>query len=973
MSFSVRVHLLLTLALFTALAASGQALTVTGRVLSSEDGEAMPGATVYVGVNGKPNAMTGADGKFTLSGLPHRTDTLSVFFMGYHTLKVAFTIPSPGTKTDLGEILLDETPNQIDAVVIKAEAPMAIQKGDTTQFNAEAFKTNPDADADELITKMPGIVITNNKIEAQGEPVRKIYVDGKLFFGTDPMAALKNLPADAIESIQLFNELDDMAKLTGYDDGNTSKAINIVTKGKNKTSTMLKAEAAGGVDIDSPNAERYLAGGNYSHFTDKNRLTLTGLVNNVNTAKFGENNMAGESDVDDNGNLKNQLQGIQQVAAAGINYSHDSKTTRFSGSYFFDYYDNHTTRSSESNYYPDPRGNFQSKRVTTEGVIDKTQYNHRINFRWEQQLSPKDRLIIEPDIRLQSYDMTQRFESLTLQGLTGSDPVDSLTRSKTGNPARESSYSISGNASWSHRFEKKGRSLSASLYYLLSNRSNDTYRIDEYRDNYKNEVWNPVEKPTNRLVDQSVDNNRLRLRLSYSEPFKKYHRVILSGIAGREWGSTDKQSNKLDRLTGLYSEKETMLCSVFDRAYNTYGAGLGYSLYKKKLTLSAGVDFTRTDQARDEFEPNVVSTRLSFDDVAPNFSLKYSIEKKRYLRVQFKGRSILPNINNMQNVLNDSSPNNWVVGNPNLRQGYENRLTVFYNATNVQRSTNFTYTLSFSNTENFIASITESLPIDTVVYANPQAADTVGKGYLAENQGIFLHKYTNLNGYYSLRTSGTYSFKLAPIRSNINLTLAYNHIRTPSIYGGVHNFANINSGSFRAGITSNISRNVDFNFYSNTAFNYTRNSDKFDVSYLNQNLYYSMNIIFPGGIVFNTLLTWRYYTTTSTSDTSMQYFLIDAGLGKKFLKKQNAEFRITAYDLLDRNKNIFHYVRNNYIEDVHANTLGRYVMARLFYRFNNMTAPAKVKSPAQLNGGKVQTIKPSDLRPDGTVKPAKTN
>ena len=165
----------------------------------------------------------------------------------------------------------------------------AVQKGDTTIMKAEAFKVNPDANAEELVKKMPGITVENGTVKAHGEEIKKVLVDGKPFFGDDPSVALKNLPADVIDKIQVYNKLSDQSELTGFDDGSSSKTINIVTRRDARISQFGKF--SGGTNF----SDKYLVAGNLNIFKGPRRFTFTGMSNNVNMQNFAMQDLVGNS------------------------------------------------------------------------------------------------------------------------------------------------------------------------------------------------------------------------------------------------------------------------------------------------------------------------------------------------------------------------------------------------------------------------------------------------------------------------------------------------------------------------------------------------------------------------------------------------------------------------------------------------------------------------------------------------------
>lgn len=935
-----KIALYLALALSIQTAFAQGVATIKGRVLSAADSTSLF-ATVMVN-HGALNTMCRKDGTFTLVNVPRKTQTLEIVYLGYKPITAEIEVTS--LTVDLGTIYMAEATNDIDEVVVVAPAPMSIMKGDTVQFNAAAFKTNPDADADELIMKMPGVVIQEGKVEAQGEPVRKIYVDGKLFFGSDPMAALKNLPADAIESIQLFDEPSEMSRYTGVEDGETTKAINIVTKTKTSKSDIFRMEASGGSDTGSPRDFRYLGGGNYSHFTEKQRVTITALSNNVNTARFGQGDLSTNGAVDSNGNPVNQATGINRITGLGANYTFDNKKVKLAASYFYDNIENVTERTSFSKYFPNPP-KFDSKENYGNSQQRFSRDTHRAEMRFEWNVSPRDVIVITPRINYSQTDTHyRRGENLTIQD------GDSLNRNVTFSPNKSQSFVVSGDALWTHRFAKRGRSFTASLRYNIDNRDYDRFNIDSIRQNYKSEEeeWRNSTL-SNKYNNETVSSNLLRFKASYSEPFAKYHRILFNVIASRDWGDNKKMGYRFDKQAEAYTSADSNQMNHFNRDYTTFGSGLGYAFYNKKFNLSVNVDYQRLFQTREVLLRIPSYTSYAFNDVQPNVVFRYMLEKKKYLKFQYHGKTLLPRVDMMQSVLDDSSPSNLKIGNPDLKQGYQHWMTLFYNATNIEKSTNLTVTFTAQTISNFVAKQTEFMPTDrdTTIFISQADKDANKNGYTPQH-GASLVRNVNLNGYFSMRFSTTYSIAIKAIRSNLNTSVQYNFIRTPSVYGQL-NYANINSGGFRIGLTSNISQNVDFNIYSNTTFNYTSNTTRGSSSFITENLYGSVNVIFPHGIVFNTLATWKYYKSSNLDNFAQSYYLLNVGLGKKVFKRQNGEFRVTVYDLLDQNRNIVHSVRDSYIDDTYTNNMGRYVMARFTYRFNSLVH--KRKPPTDIPAG----------------------
>ncbi|MEL7340765.1 MAG: carboxypeptidase-like regulatory domain-containing protein, partial [Bacteroidota bacterium] len=210
---------------------------------------------------------------------------LRIEMNGYDAYEQAITIVEG--RNELGVLKLENKSFGLDEVKIEAERSMAQQNGDTTEYAATAFTTNPDANAKDLIEKMPGVVVQNGQVQAQGEQVQQVLVDGKRFFGNDANAALENLPAEVIQSIQVYDQQSEQAQQTGFDDGNTTKTINIVTKPESRNGTFGSLYAGYG------DQNRYQAGGSVNVFDDDMRLSILGLSNNINKQNFSGEDLVG--------------------------------------------------------------------------------------------------------------------------------------------------------------------------------------------------------------------------------------------------------------------------------------------------------------------------------------------------------------------------------------------------------------------------------------------------------------------------------------------------------------------------------------------------------------------------------------------------------------------------------------------------------------------------------------------------------
>ncbi|HQU60455.1 MAG TPA: TonB-dependent receptor, partial [Saprospiraceae bacterium] len=265
-----------------------QGYSLSGRIVDSASQAPLPGA--YILLLDLQDSITQAattdeSGAFAFQRLQPGRYELKATYLGYET-QVQVVVVANGP-VRLGDIALTEAALNLEQVQVTERMPAASQQGDTSQYNAGAFKVNPDANAEDLIRKMPGVVVEGGKVQAQGEDVQQVLVDGKPFFGNDPMAALRNLPAEVIDKIQVYDQTSEQAQFSGFNTGETTKGINIITKPSMRNGQFGRLYAGYGAD------ERYQAGGIVNFFKGDTRISVIGQSNNVNQQNFSTEDLVG--------------------------------------------------------------------------------------------------------------------------------------------------------------------------------------------------------------------------------------------------------------------------------------------------------------------------------------------------------------------------------------------------------------------------------------------------------------------------------------------------------------------------------------------------------------------------------------------------------------------------------------------------------------------------------------------------------
>jgi hypothetical protein len=474
----------------TASSASSQEIILKGKLNDKSDNKPLVGATVRLVLQKDSlqvkSVVTDSKGAFKFNNLLPQAYILKTSSIGYENIAQPITLQA-SNKEPLVFNMVKKSTTLTEVVVTSKTAPVK-QKGDTTEFSASQFKVNPDATAEDMIKKLPGITIDKSgNVTSMGEQVKKVTVDGRDFFGDDATAALRNLPAEVIDKIQVFDKLSDQAAFTGFDDGSSTKAINIVTKSGMRNGQFGRIYAGAGTD------GRYNAGGNVSLFKKNRRLSFVGMTNNVNQQNFASQDLLGVTSSGGNrgGQMRNmgaggfgggnrggggntgnfmvgQQDGISSTNSIGINYSDSwGKKTDVSGSYFFNNSGTNNNQLSNSEYFQTSGKNqFYNENTTN----SSNNYNHRLSVRIEHRFNDKNSLSITPSI---SFQNNRSFTAIN--GLNSYTATELISKSQNSTNSKTNGYNFNNNLLFRHAFAKKGRTISVNLNTSLNDTKGETY------------------------------------------------------------------------------------------------------------------------------------------------------------------------------------------------------------------------------------------------------------------------------------------------------------------------------------------------------------------------------------------------------------------------------------------------------------------------------------------------------------------
>lgn len=928
-----------------------QGVPVSGKI-TDKAGAPMAGATVVL-LNSKDSSVVtgtsaGDDGAFVLSADKKGAYILKAIFMGYRPLFRPVGVG--GDPVSLGSLKMESDAKKLSEVVVQATELRAEQKGDTTQFHADAYKTHPDATAEDLVKKMPGVTSDNNGVKVNGEDVKKVLVDGKPFFGDDPNASLKNLPAEIIDKVQVFDKASDQAQFTGFQDGDSQKTINLITKKGRNNGQFGKIYAGYGTD------DRYNGGAVLNSFSGKRRISLLLLSNNINQQNFsisdimgvmsnsgsqggGGGPMGGGGGQGGNGGsgsaasnlLTGQQSGITATQSAGLNYTDSwGKKINVSGSYFFNYTDNKNQSDIVRNYFTGNRLIYQQG-----STAETKNQNQRFNFRFEYDLDSSNKITIVPSL---NYQKNNQAGSLSGSNTVADNAV--ISKTNTRSAGNNEGYDFSDNILYQHKFGRQGRTVSLALAMQLTEKNGDgsyysgsTY----YNDN------------ASTLLDQQYgsysNSKKISTTLAYTEPVGRNAQLMVTYNPSYTQSETTKGTRDRDPLAGNYTHFNAALSNRYNNVYQTQKGGLSYRLKKGKLNFNLGADAQYAMLNGAETFPVSFGINKAFTNILPNARFNYKFSASKNLNINYRSNTSVPGVTQLQNVLDVSNPLQVRSGNINLRQTFENNLTMRLGSFNLKTSRNFFMFFTGNYTNDYISNATYILRTDTTI-----------QGY-AIHKGSQLTKPVNVNDYWSARSMMVYSFPVKAIKSNLNLNAGLGYIHTPTLINDRMN----NSGNYTlsggAYLGSNVSKNLDFSLSYNGSYNIVQNTlqTQSNNSYFTHTATFKINWIFMDGFVINTDLNQTLYSGLS-QNYNQNFFLWNAYLGYKFLKNRALEAKVSVFDLLNQNRSISRTITGTYTEDSNTKVLKQYFMFTLTYTIRNFKNGAQPpatepeKNPFMRNG-----------------------
>lgn len=847
--------------------------------------------------------ISNAGGTFEIRNISAGKYLLQLACIGYRTRFIPIEVDANSEK-DLGILMMSALPVMLDSVLVQSERIPLQFKGDTVEYNAAAFKTQPDATVEDLLKKFPGLQVDQaGNIKAQGESVKQVLVDGKEFFSSDPTVATKNLPADAIRKVQVFDKQSEEADFTGIDDGSRSKTINLLLKDDKKSAWLGNVTAGVGT------SSHYQAAAKLYRFTKADQFAALGMLNNVNQFGFSFHDY-----IDFNGgigsmmngggmrieagddalpvNFGQQVNGLVASGAAGLNFTHEViPGNRINVSYLGNGYDKQLSQTSLSQNFA-PGFTFGTSSGTLRHTVS---IGNRINFNCRNAPDSLQRILANGSVALNGQKVN---DSTQTQNFS----ADSLT-----NWLKSISYEcigiVKGNASLTYlRKEKKANNvLKADL--VLSAKSSLT------RSEWKNlAAYFPFAETDSSHQYQDDHNSEV----DYSTGISWQHRlgngyfilpfIRVGGIheiLNREQGIPVPDDAPIDSLSPEFSRSDAWLQPAVALKFASKKTQWRFSVAVKGIALSNKLNHASAQQQRDIY-------------ILPQISLAKEIRRGSQLQCSYEASVNTPDANQLLPVTNNSNPLQLFTGNRSLRPEYANNLALTW-----MLFDQFSFTSLFTSFR--LTYVNDKINFSRIVNSDLSQSLTL----------------VNVPDDYSATASADFSTPVRPVGLTVNLALEERFNR------GI-NFINNEKNTINA-FTHGLTLSVD-----------NRKKDKIDVvlgggieltnaAYsvqLAMNYHY-FNWSYFAELHYMPAKRWTFSFQAEVNHYGVADFdvntlvpLLQAEVTRSLLKSNRGMIMIKAFDLLNKNTGITQTGELNYLQQQQSNIIGRYVMLSFRYRLN---------------------------------------
>lgn len=901
--------------------AYSQNVTVSGHVVDAVKGAPIEQATVRLYKATKDSTfITGLNsdnkGSFQFKNIPAGKYFVRIDLLGFGKAFQNFSVIK--APIDLGRISLSESEVMLKEAVVTGQVAEMVIKKDTLEYNPAAYKLLPGTAVEGMLKRMSGVEVDQDgKITVAGKEVKRIFIDGKQYFGKDPTIASKNIPIEIVDKLQVIDKKSDLALLTGIDDGNEETVINLTIKKGMKKGWLANAKVGLGKETENlkDGELRYETSAVINRFLGDSQFSVIANDNNVNirpSRDWGSSNgqQMGMRSARNSGSGT----GVTVSDVIGTNFAvAPSEKLKMGGNVLYNRFVNNARSTSVQTPLMDSVP-FNQKAYSSYSKSENLTFDMRVEYNPDSAFS----FVLTPSLGYNRSNSSSESNIFTFRGLA----KDSVNSSFSTPTSENNGFTANLKLDMAYQFKKKGRRLSFSVESGIN-------QTDGTGFNFSKTHYYALNKDS--VLNQEIDNNSKAVNYSfytaYMEPVGVNNFLQMSYLIRSNRTQTDRYSYKMDQNQN-YTVLDTAYSKSLDNEFINQQIGLSFRSVREKYGYTIGVDLEPSTTNSKRFVGDKILNNVkgrSVLNVAPNLNYTYRIAKDQDLRIDYRGRTSQPSITQLDPTPDVSNPLNIRKGNPDLLPSYSNNLT-----------------MRFSNMNR-----KEQRGIMGFIRGNYNFNDIISKSTF-DASGIQNTSYVNESGNWSLAGTFMYNSPIPISKFQVNSF-------TNTSYDNRIGYTAVNKVSQR-----NIANTFRF-------------SESLGLTWRNDAIYTQLRGNYSYTKTLNSLTTTKSqvntsYGTTFTAQINLPYRFIlssdvrytanrglstgynkdetlwNAELSKLLFSKQQGTVSIKLNDILHQQLSISRNVTNNYIEDVEYNTLTSYFMVAFAYRFNTMGGGAKRSS-----------------------------
>ena len=939
-------------ALFCTLSAFSQTnLTLSGTIIDKASREPILSGTVVL-LHAKDSTyvdgnISNAKGQFSFQNLKADNYILKVTYIGYLALFKNITLSGKEPVTRLGELQMETDDVLLKEAVVEGKRPEIAIKNDTVEYDAASYKVDNNAVVEDLLKKLPGVEVDKDgKITAQGKSVNKMYVNGKEFFRDDPQVATKNVPADMVDKVQVYDRKSDMAQMTGFDTGDEETVINLTVRAGMMQGTIGTVQVGAGQDVQKDNDFRYNENAFARHQRGNDSYTLIARVNNNNnmggadiTGSGGGGGRGGGG-----GNFGFSAPGITQSQnyMANINKEFSPKLN-VNGDIRYSRQDRKTLSDISQTTFAQTLTQLETINQTNRNLGNNFNTNLRIDWKPNKQ----NTFIISPNIRVNNTGRN----GLEFDRRINPDDQSVLLDSKSITSSKGNNFVLGGSLDYSFKFPKEGRVFSISMSGNDNNNYAQPKNATYYPANYMDSLYSLL--ALNQIAENKSSTNNFRSTFSYVEPIG--HNNFIQLLYRYSYSETEGENSTYNILKdfmdasgmGVFdtamivpNQSRTTLRNAIDQRI-----GLNFKADREKFNLTFGFNVDPSRATNETYQPRtgvlppqllqpgfdgklpvvkgdslISSIPIKVVNFSPTVNFRYKIDQRSNLRIIYEGNTNQPSADQLRDYsyVDINRPNDETRGNPNLKPSYTNNLRVEFNKYVAATQLMYAFRMNGNYVVNDIITVTR--------------LQETGRGNLTT--------YENINGNWNAFLMGMINMPIGKKFSVGNSLTA--RLSDDNSYVGNQNQQVKNTMQTRM-IGDNLNLKLQLNdslFIGTTGMINYNNITYTAVPQNNQKLYnYALgaNILwtFLPGWTFDSDInrTWRsgYPAGYNISQT-----IWNAALTKQLFQKQygTGSLKVQIFDILQDRKNISASQSASNLQFSQINVIPSYFLASFIYRFS---------------------------------------